>query len=316
MSHNIVITEFFFCFAEVPESANLQIIEEKLRKVLREERDAEMLSISKLTAEKASFLVVCVGIVGTETQPAPDVPPTFCPVIEPFSWAGGEDARNAAAVEVFKHYLEAANVSIASSGIGFKVVDVRRRNILNTQIGRIKLKGRSDAIVIPSAQDLDGLSQQARVVVDFKVSMCSFEAISAQAKGELVAASSLSFHDVMVVFTDLNSFGHILRADGEKLLVWRDLSVRQMLLEVATFLRDECAPVITGGANDARVPGEPDAKRRRFAFVERAHELVPKPTELLEQLEAFNTGHWEDYLEGRELFFSNFSDEQPPSYII
>ena len=287
-----------------------------MRAILREEREVETQSISKLTASKAAVLIESAGIVGSAEQVAPAVPPAFGPVIEPFSWAGGEDARTPAAVTLFGRYLTAAGVPMAETGTGFKVVEVRRCDTLTTRIGRVLLKGRSDAVVIPAQQVSDDPSQQARVIVDFKVSTSTYAQIVAQAQGELVAASSLSHHDVLVVFTDLNTFGHILRANGDQLLVWKDLSVQQTIFKVATFLKEECAPVITSGADDVRVPGEPDVKRQRFALLQRAHALVPKPTELLEQLEVFNTGHWEDYLEGRDLVFSKMLDGHCPSYII
>jgi hypothetical protein len=88
-----------------------------------------------------------------------------------------------------------------------------------------------------------------------------------------------------------------------------------MLVVVAGFLKNECARVIIGNAGDDSVPGDEARKRRRFSLVERTHALVPKPTELLEQLEAFNTGHWKDYLEGRELLFSAMGGPCP-SYIV
>jgi hypothetical protein len=122
-----------------------------------------------------------------------------------------------------------------------------------------------------------------------------------EAQAELIAASSLSRHDVLVIFTDLNTFGHALRSEGSNLLVWKQLTPQQVIWLAADFLRNYCAPVGVSGVDDERIPGEPAAKRRRFSLVLKAHELVPRNTALLEQLEAFNTGRWEDYLEGRDL---------------
>ena len=260
-------------------------------------------------------LLESAGMMGSAVQVAPVVPPSFAPPILPFSWVGGEEACSPAATILLSRYLTSVGVPITEAGPGFKLVDVHRKNILTTQLGRILLKGRPDAVVIPSEQLADMAMQQARVVVDFKKDPCSFADIMAQAHGELLAASSLSHHDVLVVFTDLNTFGHVLRADEDKLLVWSGLTVVQMLVIMAGFLKDECARVIIGKAEDVRVPGDPARKRRRFSLVERAHALVPKPTELLEQLEVFNTGHWEDYLDGRELVFNAMAGACP-SYIV
>ncbi len=147
---------------------------------------------------------------------------------------------------------------------------------------------------------------QARVIVDFKAGQQhTFSEVMGQAQAELIVASSLSCHDVLVVFTDLNSVGHALRCDGDTLLLWTDLTPQQVVVWlVADFLRHFCASVAVEGVNDARVPGEPDAKRRRFSLVQKTHALVPRPSGLLEQLEAFNTGHWEDFLDGRDVVLS------------
>ena len=286
-----------------------------LRAVLREEREVEEISISKATTRRMAALLESAGMVGTLAQAAPAVPPSFAPPIQDFSWAGGEDARSPAASLQLARYLTSVGVPIAEAGPGFKVVDVHRKNILTTQLGRVVLKGRPDAVVIPAEQLPAMAVQQARVIVDFKVESCTFEEVMAQAQGELLAASSLSHHDVLVVCTDLNTFGHVLRAEEDKLLVWSSLTVEQMLFVVASFLNDECAPVIIGEAGDARVPGDEARKRRRFSFLQRAHSLVPKATDLLEQLEVFNTGDWRDYLEGRELVFSAMAGPSP-SYIV
>lgn len=286
-----------------------------MRVILQEERAVEELSNSKATPHRMASLMESAGVVGTSEQQAPVVPSSFRPSIVPFDWTGGEDARSGPAAAEVSRYLSQAGIPIAATGAGFKVVDVRRRNILNSQLGRVLLKGRPDAVVIPAEQHPAMASQQARVIIDFKTRTCSFEQIMAQAQGELLAASSLSHHDVIVVFTDLNTFGHVLRAEDDKVLTWSNLSVVQTLFMIVNFIRNECAPVIVAGVDDARVPGEADAKRRRFSLVQRAHALVPRPTELMEQLEVFNTGHWEDYLEGRELLFSAIDRGLCPSYI-
>ena len=275
------------------------------------------MSLSVATMLRMGALLTSAGVVGTLGQAAPAVPPTFAPPLQPFSWTGGEEARSLAATLQLSRYLASAGVPIVEAGPGYKVVDVHRKNILATLLGRVLLKGRPDAVVIPAEQLPAMAVQQARVIVDFKAATCSFEEVMAQAQGELLAASSLSHHDVLVVCTDLNSFGHVLRAEGDKVLVWSSLTVLQMLYLVAGFLEDECAPVVVGKAGDARVPGDEARKRRRFSLLQRAHALASTPTDLLQQLEVFNTGDWRDYLDGRELLMSAMADGPTscPSYI-
>ena len=62
------------------------------------------------------------------------------------------------------------------------------------------------------------------------------------------------------------------------------------------------------------IPIDAETRRRRSALLQTAHDLKPKPAALLEQLEAFNTGHWKDFLDGRELVMSAM-DWPCPSYI-
>lgn len=72
---------------------------------------------------------------------------------------------------------------------------------------------------------------EARTEIDF-------DKVLGQAEAELLTANSLSHHDVMVVFTDLNMRGHALRAEGGQLLVWRDMDLRQTLFVMASFLTE------------------------------------------------------------------------------
>jgi hypothetical protein len=292
------------------------VTEDRLRAILREEREVEEVSISKASPRLMASLLDDVGVAEAETQPAPVLPPGFLPSFAPFDWAGGEDARSSAAAAQLSAYLTEAGVNMAVAGPGFKVADVHRLSLLTTQLGRLLLKGGTDAIVIPASQDPDYATQQARVVVDFKAVSCDYRTVMGQAQAELIAASSLSRHDVLVIFTDLSTFGHALRSDGGKLLVWKQLTPQQVIWVAADFLRNYCAPVGVSGVDDERIPGEPAAKRRRFSLVLKAHELVPRNTALLEQLEVFNTGHWEDYLEGRDLVLNYFAGQQHFSYFV
>jgi hypothetical protein len=292
------------------------VTEDRLRAILREEREVEEVSISKASTRLMTSLLVDAGVAEAETQPAPVLPAGFLPSFAPFSWDGGEDAGSSAAAAQLSAYLAEAGVNMAEAGPGFKVADVHQLNMLTTQVGRVLLKGGTDAIVIPASQNPYFAALQARVVVEFKAVSCDFRAVMGQAQAELIAASSLSHHDVLVVFTDLSTFGHALRSEGSKLFVWMDLTPQQLIWLAADFLRNYCAPVGVSGVDDERIPGEPAAKRRRFSLVLKAHELVPRNTALLEQLEAFNTGRWEDYLEGRDLVLNYFAGQQRFSYFV
>ena len=302
-----------------------------MRALLREERDVEVVSISKASARQMMSVLDGAGVTEAVTQPPIVLPADFLSSFEPFIWRGGEDTCSASAASTLATYLADAGVNMTDGpGPGYKVVDVHRFSLLTTQLGRLKLKGGTDAIiipsaqdsdfatqqarVIPSAQDSDFATQQARVVIDFKSKKCDFASVSGQAQAELIAVSSLSHHDVLVVFTDLATFGHALRSEGSKLLVWKNLTPQEVIWLVADFLRNYCAPVNVAGMDDVRVPGDAASKQLRSSLSLKAHELLPRPSALLEQLEAFNTGHWEDYLHGRDLVLSAFESEQHLSY--
>jgi hypothetical protein len=208
---------------------------------------------------------------------------------------------------------------MAPSTPGFKLVDVHKRSLLSTQLGRIKLKGGTDAIVIPSTQDENFAVQQARLVVDFKISTeIDFDKVLGQAEAELLTANSLSHHDVMVVFTDLNTRGHALRAEGGQLLVWRDMDFRQTLFVMASFLTGMCAPVGVPSLSDDRVPGDSESKRRRMSFCDKVHGLQPSPEALMEQLAAFPGDGFEDFFARRDILMSAMGCAEPsgftPSY--
>lgn len=286
-----------------------------MRALLREERDVEVVSISKASARQMMSVLDGAGVTEAVTQPPIVLPADFLSSFEPFIWRGGEDTCSASAASTLATYLADAGVNMTDGpGPGYKVVDVHRFSLLTTQLGRLKLKGGTDAIIIPSAQDSDFATQQARVVIDFKSKKCDFASVSGQAQAELIAVSSLSHHDVLVVFTDLATFGHALRSEGSKLLVWKSLTPQEVIWLVADFLRNYCAPVNVAGMDDVRVPGDAASKQLRSSLSLKAHELLPRPSALLEQLEAFNTGHWEDYLHGRDLVLSAFESEQHLSY--
>ena len=297
------------------------LTEDRLRAVVREEvlagREHEELSISKATPAKMDTLLNLAGVFETIRQGAMAVPEGFPLFPGPFDWSRGEGPSTADACARLTHYLAAAGVAMAPSTPGFKLVDVHKRSLLSTQLGRIKLKGGTDAIVIPSTQDENFAVQQARLVVDFKISTeIDFDKVLGQAEAELLTANSLSHHDVMVVFTDLNTRGHALRAEGGQLLVWRDMDFRQTLFVMASFLTGMCAPVGVPSLSDDRVPGDPESKRRRISFCDKVHSLQPSPEALMEQLAAFPGDGFEDFFARRDILMSamgTHSPAHPPS---
>ena len=71
-----------------------------MRALLREEAAPEVISISKASDRRnrrIAVLLEAAGIVGSQGQPAPVVPPAFMPPVELLSWVGGEEARSPAA---------------------------------------------------------------------------------------------------------------------------------------------------------------------------------------------------------------------------
>lgn len=246
------------------------------------------------------------GIYQTLKQSKPLLEPTFLPpsVVIPFSWEGGEDANSLAACERLSNYLSAAGVSMGEDS-GYKVVDVHWRDVLSIQLGRIKLRGRTDAIITPANQAEIHAHHQSRIVIDFKTKCPSLAEIEGQSLAELAAANGLSHHDVMVVFTDLNATAHIWRLDGDSLLLWEGCSVREGISVMATFLRDMCAPIAVKDLEASAVPGLPDSKRRRMEPVTRLHELVPKNELLMDQICTLAGGDdTEGWLAAREVAYS------------
>jgi hypothetical protein len=268
------------------------------------------LSISKAPAADMLQLLRAAGVFKTLEQSRPALPPDYLAgVPDTFSWVGGEDARSAAACERLGAYLSAAGVPMGATP-GYKIVDVHRSDVLTSQVGRFRLRGRTDAIITPFAQFGGHAQLQSRVVVDFKQSVppaSTDSAIAGQSLAELAASNALSTHDVMVVFTDLNTTSHVWRMVGDALLVWEGCSTKQAVAVMAAFLRTESAPVPVAGLDAADVPGEPDAKRRRREAVDRLHELVPSAELLWEQLLAF-AGDGDDdndgWMAAREVAYS------------
>jgi hypothetical protein len=295
--------------------------EDKFRAIVREELRAplEEISISKATRMEMNKLLTDAGICATTDSYVTGIPDDFLPLLQPFDWSRGENPSTADACARLAQYLSAAGVPMAPVSPGFKIADVHTRAMLTTQLGRVKLKGGADAFIIPSTQSADFAFQQARIVVDFKVNASDFLALLGQAEAELLAASSLSHHDVMVVFTDLNERGHILRAEGDQLIVWKNLDIRETIYVMTTFLSSDCAVDSVADLDDVRVPGAPLAKKRRKSFVDAVHGMLPSSEALMDQLAAFHGGGWDGYLEGRDLVlsslgFDRYDEGKFPSY--
>ena len=281
-----------------------------IRTIVREEVRAPLqdIAISEATAWSMGKLLEGTGVYATQSQPPPAVEPGFLPEFKPFDWSSGETACTADACVRLSQYLASAGVAMTTPVTpGFKVADVHTFNDqLTSQLGRVRLNGTTDAIIIPSTQMVEFAVQQARIVVDFKTDASEFGAVIGQAQAELLAATSLSRHDVMVVFTDLNARGHIFRAEAKTLLVWKDLDIPQTILVMAQFLTTSCASVGVVDLDDERVPGSPESKRRRKVFVDAVHAMCPTNQTLLDQLEAYQGGGLGDFLEGRDLVLSSF----------
>ena len=311
------ITDGSFLLAKIACSTivDARRITEELRVIAREEvrsgRIEEELSISKATPAKMTNILSLAGVFETILQPRVLLPANFPSFRFPsFDWSRGEANSTVNACERMEQYLISCGVSMSKDGPGFKLVDVHKRSLLNVQLGNIKLKGGTDAIIIPSTQDEKFAVQQARLVVDFKIpTEIEFEKILGQAQAELLSSNSLSHHDVMVVFTDLNTRGHAFRAEAGQLLVWRDMDVQQTVYVMATFLTTMCSPVGVPNLADDRVPGDPETKKRRMSFCEKIRGLQPSPDALLEQLDAFREDNLNDFIARRDIILSSLDGD-------
>ena len=242
------------------------------------------------------------------TLPVPA--PSFLGSFSPFNWGGGEDANTADACNRLTAYLREAGVVVGVGG--YKVVDVHRKNLFNIQLGRYLLKGKTDALIVPFEQSDDMLvMSQGRIVVDFKTDARCFADLQAQAEAELMAASSIAVHNVLIVFTDLNDAGHILRAEGSTLMCWRDCSVKQTICIMAEYLALECSAELVTGADDDRIPGPGPSKKARQDFVKNAHRLVPMNELLMEQLASCDSS-LEGWIHARELAYAGLGINSEP----
>jgi hypothetical protein len=281
------------------ESANIEAV---MRRVLREERKPVSVQISKATTGVTGVILQSAGVTSAVDSMLPGLELGFLASFSPFSWEGGEDLNTPAACLRLAAYLQEAGVAVGVGG--YKVVDVHRRNLLNIQLGGYEFKGRTDAIVVPFMQsEAVHVVAQGRIVVDFKTDARNFEDLQGQAEAELLAASSIAVHNVMVVFTDLNEAGHILRAEGSTLLCWRNCSVKQTVYVMAEYLATMCSAALVTGADDVSIPGPGPAKKARQDFVGRAHGLVPTNELLMDQLASCD-GTLQGWMHARELAFA------------
>jgi len=224
-----------------------------LRRILDEDRSPVSVQISKVTTTISNTILQNAGVTSAINMTLPVPAPSFLGSFSPFNWGGGEDANTADACNRLTAYLREAGVVVGVGG--YKVVDVHRKNLFNIQLGRYLLRGKTDALIVPFKQSSDVLvMSQGRIVVDFKTDARCFADLQAQAEAELMAASSIAVHNVLIVFTDLNDAGHILRAEGSTLMCWRDCSVKQTICIMAEYLALECSAELVTGADDDRIP--------------------------------------------------------------
>ena len=249
----------------------------------------------------------------TTQCPLPVVTAAFLPSFRVFSWAGGEDANTPAACLRLSEYLTAADVRM-NEGPGFKVVDVHKRSVLTSDLGRVKLRGKTDAIVTTMDQADIHAHRQTRIIVDFKTLCPELAEIEGQSLAELLASASLSCHDVMVVFMDLNDRAHIWRASGHSLLLWQDCSTKQAITVMANFLNTMCAATSAGvdDPGSEAVLGPPDAKRARKEASDNIKALVPTNQLLLDQLEAFADQGDEGWMAARDLVYGAMAADNSP----
>lgn len=279
------------------------LTESVLRRILNEEREPIPVSISKATTGITDIVLQCAGVTSAIDLPPPELEPTFLPSFSPFSWLGGEEENASLACVRLTEYLRAAGAVIRAGG--YKVVDVHRRNLLSVQLGRYAFKGKTDALVVPFSQSDEVLvMSQGRIIVDFKIDAASFDTLHGQAVAELLTASSLAVHNVMVVFTDLNCAGHILRAEGSTLMCWRGCSVKQTVAIMVEYLATLCSAELVVSPDDDRIPGPAPAKKARRDFVDRVHGLLPTNELLMEQLASCGDGTIEGWMRAREVAYA------------
>lgn len=296
------------CFVAAPVAAAgagaaAPVTEERMRAILKEEREGKTVHISKAEATDMLALIADAGVDTTETQDPPVYEPSFLPAFRPFDWHDREAAYTPEACRRLNEYLIQAEVPM-NANPGFKIVDVHGSDILNSTVGRFKLRGRTDLMIIPTGQSATVPQQQGRVIIELKVKCGSVATEQGQVLAEFVAASALSRHDIMAVVTDLNEKAHIWRAEGSTLLVWENCTIKQAIKVMAEFLINMCARQGVHDPESEHVPGAPEAKRRRKEFHDSLKKLTPANDLLRDQLEAFAGQGFEGWMASRELVFS------------
>jgi hypothetical protein len=260
---------------------------------------AHSFSISKAPPAATRGLLESAGLFSTELQLLPAVPQHYIKRgALKFDWTAlGEEKSNALACDTLEDYLRKTGV-IFGKPDGFAIYDVHtERQFLSTTLGQYEVNGTTDAVIHPAVVESSDAARQARCIVDFKSTPnLKYSDVKAQAEAEFLAANSLSHHEVMVVFTDLETFGHILRADGDRLALWRDCDVRQTVFLMSTFLREQCSVKGVKDMMHVSVPGTVVEKSKRKETQDRIRALAPSAEELMEQLAVFRGGSLEDWM--------------------
>jgi hypothetical protein len=289
------------CLLVVIVTADIRVaVAEGVKEGLRAK--VESFSISKAPIATTRALLDSAGIIATELAPLPKVPAGFLKgPLPPFDWSGGEDAKSALACDTLKGYLKKAGVIFAAAG--FELSDVHtKRQYLSGMVGRYEVKGTTDAIIHPFTVARASAARQARCIIDFKKeSNLPYEEIQAQIEAEFLAVSSVSHHDVMAVFTDLNTFGHIVRANGSKLLLWEACDIKQTIFVVSRFLLESCSKESVEDMLHPSVPGAPAEKSKRKETQDRLRALGPSADALIEQLSVFREGSLEDWMSAQSI---------------
>eukprot|EP01138_Halocafeteria_seosinensis_P005097 gb/GECG01005211.1/.p1 GENE.gb/GECG01005211.1/~~gb/GECG01005211.1/.p1 ORF type:complete len:155 (+),score=17.71 gb/GECG01005211.1/:1-465(+) len=141
----------------------------------------------------------------------------------------------------------------------------------NIKIGKYTVKGVPDGIILPWSQmDVDPGSQ-IRAAVDFKVKFDGSNMAQRinQAMGMFIAANALSFHEVIVVFTDMNGANEIYRANQTNVGVierLEGLTYGGMVTILSRFLREESTPELITKWDESTIRGPANEKAGRIQF--------------------------------------------------
>lgn len=233
---------------------------------------AEMLnpkevSISKASGRLVDPILMDMGIQAHEPQPRA----TSLALPTSAGWAERLPGQ-VLLVRGLQQYLTALGVNFGNAE-GFQLVDVHTSSdLLNVTVDGQAFTGGTDAMVIPWRQGVEHARSRARVVVDFKTAKVTYGDVRGQMTAEFITSNALSDQDVLVLFTDLNTFGHIIRGEGKFLRYWRDCTVHQALKIVRDFLVEECSIDVEEFTLET-MKGPPATKKARLEFFTNVHKL-------------------------------------------